>query len=157
MRLRHFSTLEQGNAYLPDFINDFNARFAVSPRSSNDAHRPLTSLENLSHILTWQEPRILSKNLTLQFKKVVYQIQTERPSYALRNAQVTVCEDAQAAILILYQSRELPFTVFHKQEHLAPIVDSKNIDLVLPQPHKPAPDHPWRQSLFSHHDPSSSS
>jgi transposase len=151
MRLRHLATLEQGNAYLPDFINNFNARFAVSPRSSNDAHRPLTQHENLNQILSWQEPRILSKNLTLQFKKVVYQIQTDRPSYALRNAQVTVCEDAQASVTILYQSKPLPFAIFHKQERLAEIVDSKNVDLLLrnqSKAHKPAPDHPWRTSFL---------
>jgi len=151
MRLRHLATLEQGIAYLPDFINNFNARFAVSPRSSNDAHRPLTQHENLNQILSWQEPRILSKNLTLQFKKVVYQIQTDRPSYALRNAQVTVCEDAQASVTILYQSKPLPFTIFHKQERLAEIVDSKNVDLLLrnqSKAHKPAPDHPWRTSFL---------
>jgi transposase len=146
MRLRHISTLAQGNAYVPEFIDDFNGRFAVPSRSPNDAHRPLTALENLNHILTWQEPRLLSKNLTLQFKKVVYQIQTKPSSYALRQAQVTVCEDAQATISILYKSRELPFTIFHKQERLARIVDSKNVDLAMPAKlHKPAPDHPWRK------------
>jgi len=153
MRLRRISNPEQGNAYLPEFLEDFNARFAVPPRSSNNAHRPLTSLENLNHILAWQEHRILSHNLTLQFKKVVYQIQTKPSSHALRNAQVTVCEDAQAAVLILHNSKELPFTIFHKQERLAPIVDSKNVDLVLPapKPFKPAPDHPWRKQYRLFH------
>ena len=66
--------------------------------------------------------------------------------YTLRQAQVTVCEDAQATISILYKSRELPFTIFHKQERLAQIVDSKNVDLAMPTKlHKPAPDHPWRK------------
>lgn len=161
MRLRRISSPEQGNAYLPDFIDDFNSRFAVPPRSSHNAHRPLSTLENLSHILTWQEARILSKNLTLQFKKVVYQIQTKPSSYALRQAQVTVCEDAQASVLILYKSRELPFTIFHKQERLAEIVDSKNLNPVLPMPtklHKPAPDHPWRnRASFSLPKPTSNS
>jgi transposase len=152
MRLRHFSTLEQGNAFLPDFIADFNRRFAVPPRSSSDAHRPLTPLDHLHHVLAWKESRILSKNLTLQFKKVVYQIHAQSGSYALRNAQVTVCEDAQATVSILYHSRELPFTIFHKQERTAPVVDSKTVDLILPKPHtphKPAPNHPWRLSLLS--------
>ena len=129
MRLRHISNPEPGNAYLPEFMDDFNSRFAVPPRSSNNVHRPLTSREKLSHILAWQEPRLLSKNLALQFRKVVYQIQTKSSSYALRHAQVTVCEDAQAAVSILYQSRELPFTIFHKQERLAQIVNSKNVEL----------------------------
>ena len=151
MRLRKISSIPQGNAYLQEFIDDFNARFAVPPRSSNDAHRPLTKQENLSVILAWQEPRLLSKNLTLQFKKVVYQIQTERSSYMLRNARVIVCEDAHAVVSILYKSKELPFTIFHKQERLAEIVDSKNVDLALlnqSKAHKPAPNHPWRKYVL---------
>jgi transposase len=147
MRLQRFSTLEQANAYLPDFIQAFNTRFAVAPRSSNDAHRPLSQAENLNLILTWQEPRLLSKNLTLQFKKVVYQIQSDRPSYALRNAHVTVCEDAASHVTILYKSTPLPYSIFLKQKHLPPIVDSKTVDLILQnqsKAHKPAPDHPWR-------------
>jgi transposase len=147
MRLRGISNMEQGNAYLPEFIEDFNRRFCVPARSKHDAHRPLTHLENLAHILTWQETRVVSKNLTVQFKKVVYQIQTDRPSYALRNAQITVCEDAAGQVTILYKSKHLEFTVFHKQEHQAEIVDSKDVDHILEKQrtYKPVPpDHPWR-------------
>jgi transposase len=149
MRLRGISSLEQGNAYLPEFIEDFNQRFCVLPRSTHDVHRPLTPLENLPHILTWQEPRAVSKNLTIQFKKVVYQIKTDRPSYALRNARVTVCEDAAGQVAILYKSKPLEFTVFQKQQHQAEIVDTKDIDRVLDNQrfaHTPAPNHPWRHS-----------
>jgi len=41
MRLRNISTKQHGNAYLPEFMADFNLRFAVQPRSSLDAHRPV--------------------------------------------------------------------------------------------------------------------
>jgi len=149
MRLRGISSLEQGNAYLPEFIEDFNQRFCVPPRSTHNAHRPITALETLAHILVWQEPRTVSKNLTVQFKKVVYQIQTDRPSYALRNAQVTVCENAAGQVVILYKSKPLEFTIFHKQQHQAEIVDSKDVDRVLDNQrfaHIPAPNHPWRHS-----------
>lgn len=150
MHLRGISSMAEGNAYLPEFMADFNQRFAVPTRSQNDAHRPLNKQDQLGHILTWQEPRLLSKNLTLQFKKVVYQIQTKRPTYALRNAQVTVCEDAQGTVTILYHGKELTFTIFHQQEHQSEIVETKDIDLALQnqrKAHKPAPDHPWRQPL----------
>ena len=154
LRLLGISSMEQGNVYLPEFIADFNQRFAVPPRSNHDAHRPLAAPENLSHILAWQELRILSKNLTLQFKKVVYQIQTNRPSYALRNAQVTVCEDPTGQVAILYKGKSLEFSIFHKQEHQADIVDTKDVDRALlnqRKAHKPAPDHPWRYPLFPDH------
>ena len=57
MRLRGIPSREAGNAYLPEFIQDFNQRFAEDPRSSVDAHRPLTPKDDLARILTWQETR----------------------------------------------------------------------------------------------------
>jgi hypothetical protein len=63
--LRGISNMTEGNAYLPEFIADFNQRFAVEPRSSVDAHRTLTAKDDLATILTWQEARTISKNLTI--------------------------------------------------------------------------------------------
>jgi len=147
MRLRGINNMLQGNAYLPEFMVDFNRRFAAPPRSSLDAHRPLLAHQNLDQILTWQETRLISKNLTLQFKNVVYQIQTDRPTYALHNAQVTVCQDALGQVAILYKGHELPYTIFQKQKRQAEVVTTKQVDLVLlnqSKAHKPAPNHPWR-------------
>src|SRR5664280_1868487 len=148
MRLRGISSLAAGNAYLPEFMADFNQRFGVPPISQHNAHRPLAAQDDLPLILTWQESRILSKNLTVQFEKVIYQIQTKRSSYALRQAQVTVCKDACGNITLLYKHQALLYTVFHKQTHQAEIVDAKDVNRVLQNQrpaHKPAPDHPWRK------------
>jgi hypothetical protein len=150
MRLRSISSMADGNAYLPEFMADFNPRFAVEPRSAVDAHRPLTAKDDLARILTWQETRILSKNLTLQFERVSYQIQTERSTYALRHAVVTVCVDRNEALSILYKGKSLPFTVFHKQAKQSQVVASKDVNRTIQsKPHKPAPDHPWRKGFSS--------
>jgi hypothetical protein len=145
MRLRGISEMEAGNAYLPEFREDYNRRFAVVPRSTHDAHRSLLQQEDLDQILTHQETRTLSKNLTIQYNKVIYQIQSKRPGYALRNAKVTVCERAKGEITILYQGRPLDYTVFHKPERQAEVVDSKSLDRHIPKPKPPAANHPWRQ------------
>jgi len=145
MRLLKISSWQDGNAYLPTFIQHFNQRFALPPRSSVDAHRPLTSQDDLDTILTWQEQRIVSKNLTVQFDKVVYQIQTKRPSYALRKASITVCVDALHNVTLLYKRKPLTYNVFHQQTKQSDIVLSKDLDQRLPRsPVIPAPDHPWR-------------
>lgn len=147
MRLRGINDMQQGNAYLPEFMADFNHRFAVPARSSLDAHRPLLDHQNLDLILTWQETRLLTKNLTLQFKKIVYQIQTNRPAYALRKVEVTVCQDPHGKVTILYKGDELAYTIFQKQKHQSEVVTSKQVA----HPHKPfhpAPDHPWRQDFY---------
>lgn len=155
LRLRNISSQQAGNAYLPEFIADFNQRFGVQPLSQHDAHRPLARQDDLARILTWQEARTLSKNLTLQFEKVIYQVQTLRPTYALRNAQVTVCKDAAGAISLLYKQKPLQYTIFHKQPRQAEIVAAKDLDAaVLQKQHDariPAPDHPWRKFDLSNH------
>jgi transposase len=148
MRLRRINDMQQGNAYLPEFIVDFNARFAVQPRNSLDAHRPMLAHHNLDQILAWQETRLITKNLTLQFKNVVYQIQTDRPAYALYRAQVTVCQDDQGEVDILYKGNQLSYTIFRKQELQAEVVTAKQVEHQR-KPYKPGPDHPW------HHFPAS--
>ena len=150
MRLGGIHSQEAGNAYLPEFMQDFNARFGEDPRSSVDMHRSLTAKEDLARILTWQETRSVSKNLTIQFEKVVYQIQTNRPSYALRNAQVTVCLNPQEQVTLLYNGKALPYTIYKQQAKQAEVVPAKQLDLALKEkrlPTKPAPDHPWRKGF----------
>jgi len=141
--------MEAANAFLPRFMVDYNRRFAVQPRSSDDAHRPVIfSQDELDIIFTHQESRVLSKNLTFQYNKVIYQIQPPGPTYVLRNAQVTVCENAQGEITVLRYDRPLRYSVFHRQERQAQVVTSKEISShleKLKEPHKPAANHPWRR------------
>ncbi len=145
LRLLGISDIDSANAYLPVFRLDFNRRFAVAPRSNHDAHRPLLKTENLDIILTRQKTATLSKNLTVQANKVIYQIQSNRPDYALRKAQVTVCENAKGEVTILYRNKPLSYTIFHKPTRQAQVADTKTLDRQIKPPPVPAPNHPWRR------------
>jgi transposase len=145
LRLRGLSDMDSANAFLGEFREDFNQRFAVQPRSTHDAHRPLLKSENLDIILSHQKTGTLSKNLTVQSDKVIYQIQSERPDYTLRHAQVMLCENAKGEVTIFYKDTPLAYTIYHKPSRQGEVVDSKTLDhqLKLPKP-PPAPNHPWR-------------
>lgn len=145
LRLRGISDIETANAFLPEFREDYNHRFAVAPRSNHNAHRPLLKTDQLDLILTHQETRTLSKNLTIQFKHVIYQIQSKHPAYALRNAKVTVCENAKGEVTILYNNKPLSFTVYYQSPRQADVVDIKSLDRHIKSPASPAANHPWRQ------------
>ena len=151
LRLLNISTPDEANAYLPVFIEEYNHRFGVEPRSSLDAHCPLSSTDDLDWILSRRETRSLSKNLTLQYHKVIYQIRVDRPTYAMRNAAVTISENAKGNVSILYKGKLLPFEIFHQQVHQAEVVPAKSIEFELRnqrKAHKPAPDHPWRKRFL---------
>jgi transposase len=154
MRLRGISSMAAGNAYAPEFIADLNARFAVVPQSQEDAHRPLLPQDDLARILTVQELRVLSKNLTVQYHNAVYQIQTPRPTYALRQAQVVVRENRLGEITIEYKGKPLAYTIYREPIRQAEVTPSKLIESALTsptpsrkkrQPYIPPVDHPWRR------------
>ncbi|TLN00339.1 ISNCY family transposase [bacterium] len=148
LQLRDIGSLQEGNTFLPEFMADYNRRFAVSPRSSFDAHRPLSPTDDLERILTRQITRILSSSLSFQYNKRIYQIQTRRPGYAMRKAVVTVCEKANGEVLVLYKGHPLPYQVVQRQPHQAEVVTSKSVNQAVRQPTRPAPDHPWRKPFL---------
>jgi transposase len=153
LRLRGICSLEQANAYLPEFIAAYNARFAVAPRSTESAHRSLGKGEDLDRILTLCERRTLSKNLTLSYNNVIYQIKTQRSAYTLRQAHVEVREKHTGEITIEYKQRPLAYTIYSKQEQQ----QGKVIEAKLLQPaaartaarpkqeRDPVPSNPWRR------------
>jgi hypothetical protein len=149
LRLQWIADIDSANAFLPGFREDFNRRFGVLPRSTHDAHRPLLKTENLDLILIHQKTGTLSKNLTIQYNNVIYQIQTKSPDYTMRNASVTVCENAKEEVTILYKDKSLSYTIYHKPTRQAEVVDSKTLDRQIKSPKPPAPDHPWRR--YGHH------
>ncbi|HXQ72701.1 MAG TPA: hypothetical protein VN844_19545 [Pyrinomonadaceae bacterium] len=93
LRLRELSSLDTANAYLSEFIASYNQHFAVAPRLAESAHRPLGKSDDLDRVLTLCERRTLSKNLTLSYNNVIYQIKTRRSAYTMRKAQVEVREN----------------------------------------------------------------
>lgn len=146
LRLRNISNLADGNAFLPEFIADFNSRFPVPPRSTFNFHRPLSPTSDLERIFSWQESRLLSNNLTLQYKNVVFQIQTKRPALSMRKTSVKVCENSQGVISLFHNDLPLSFTIFNRQERQAQVVPAKSISFELRNQNNarvPASDHPW--------------
>jgi transposase len=150
LRLKGISSPEEANRWLPEFMQDYNRRFAVKPRSNHDFHSPLSSADQLEFVLCRRSIRSLSKNLTFQYSKTVYQVQVDRPSYAMRKAQVTVLENASGQVTVLYKNHPVPFEVYYQQEKQAEVVPAKSIDFELrnaANAHSPAPDHPWRKGF----------
>lgn len=152
LRLHQISDINTANAFLPDFIQDYNRRFAVDPQNPQDAHRPLTNdAESLTLILSLKESRKVSKNLQLQYHNKVYQIQSKTLSYTLRGATVTVC-DNQGDIKLLHKGKMLPYKVFDLGNQPTLIQDSKQVQHPQNTPNSPQKrtykspaDHPWKK------------
>ena len=153
MRLRGIRDMAAGNAYLPEFMADFNRRFAMAPRNPVEAHREvLHDAAEQDLILCEHHVRKLTKNLTIRFECCEYQVTGRGKGYHLRGAAVTECKAFDGSVTVLREGRKLPVRLL--SEDAVAVEDERTVrgrvDRVkaeqLSQPtYKPAPDHPWRR------------
>lgn len=114
------SSINEGNKFLSKFTRKFSKKFSVSPKSGVNMHRRLEKNIDLTKVLCIKESRVLSRNLSFQHNNTVFQIQTKRSAYALRNTLVTVCERYDETITII---KKLPSTKETSSKQLNYLVD----------------------------------
>jgi hypothetical protein len=132
--LRGVSTPEAANAYLLEFLADYNERFAREPRSSYDAHRPLRDDEDLDQIFSWQEERKLSRNLTLHYRCVIYLVEPGPETLSLAGERCRVHEYEDGRIAVYHAGQRLPCRALiapHPHVTQAAVVTNKRLGAVL--------------------------
>jgi len=153
MRLVGVGSMEEGNAFLQQYMEKHNDKFAIKPASEDDAHRTVVHNEQeLDLIFSIHYKRKLSKDLSLQYNNTVYQLKIKGIGYAMRGAMMTVCESFDGTVTLLYKGKEQPYTTYKRGEKPQPVADDKTINQIVDQTiikqaadHKPGPDHPWRK------------
>ncbi len=135
LRLADISTIQAANAFLPGYMERFNAQFAKPPLKRQDLHRPLQEHEDLEEIFSWQEERTVSNSLTIQYDKVMYLLEPDALTRTLRRKQVRVYDFPDGTLDIRYRGRPLPFSAFDtvRQIKQAEVVNNKRLGAVLRQ------------------------
>ena len=151
MRLRSINNIDAANAFLPEFIEDYNNRFAVEPCSTINAHRrDLPDAKTWDLIFSFQHQRTLSKNLEMSYNNIIYQVKTSETGYRLRHAKIKVHESLTGKVTLLYHRQPLNYVCHEKQKHAAQILASKELERKLSRLQqtvkKPVSNrnHPWR-------------
>ena len=154
LRLAGISTMETGNQFLEAYYTEYhNQKFAVAPRDPMDAHRTCPLSSEMDLCFTLQATRIVQKNITIQYKNKIYNLEAPGKGYRLRQAQVIVCESESGTITILHNARPLSYTVLDKKQHYAESVSGKVLEsrpmLKERSASKPPANHPWRRCDYS--------
>jgi hypothetical protein len=135
LRLMAINTIEEANAMLPAFLEDYNTRFGKEPRNPKDLHRPLSPDDKLDDVFAWREERTVSDSLTLQYDKVIFILEPTRITSTLRRKRVTVADYPDGTLKILHKGVELPYRRFDTLRHVSQgaVVDNKRLGAVLSQ------------------------
>ncbi len=134
LRLRGLSDMDSANAYLPEFIRRYNAKFKKVAHNGKDLHRPLTeSSSELDDIFAWREERTVSNSLTLQYDRVLYLLTPNELTRTLKRKRVNVFDYANGTIAIQYQGQALPYSLYDKvcQVDQGSIVSNKRLGAML--------------------------
>ncbi len=150
MRIAKICDIEAANAFLPPFLSKFNHQFAKVPKDPHNAHRPLLSTQNLDRIFCLKYKRQLSKNLTLQYDNVIYQVLADRLEYTLRKAEVTVLETKAGVVSIDCRGKPLIVVPYHEMQTRTEEVSGKELMAKLTEKaakkgkYKPGRKHCWK-------------
>lgn len=144
MRLSGIASWEAGNAFLPDFLAEYNARFGQPPGEPEDAHAPACTPERLRSILCLKEARKLSRQLTCQYhQQWLHILPPKGGERRLVGATVELRAHLDGALEIFHADRPLPYERLATRPQ-APVTDAKVVQ-ARTTPAKPSSQHPWRQ------------
>jgi hypothetical protein len=134
LRLRGLDDPAAAEPFLPEFMADYNARFARPPRVAYDAHRPLRPDDDLAAIFTLQETRRITRQLTVHYKRDLYVLEDSVATRRLRGTTALVSEAADGTVTIRANGHVVPARLFpkdHAQLDPGVVVEHKHLDGVF--------------------------
>jgi hypothetical protein len=105
LRLRGISTLEGGNAFLPEFLADFTRRFARPPAEATPVWRPPP--HDLADRLSCRYPRTVARDNTVRLGPRWVQIPPGPGGRSYAGCHVEVRERLDGRLHVLYHNRLL--------------------------------------------------
>jgi hypothetical protein len=133
LRLAGISTIEAANAWVAEFIADYNTRFGRDPENAKDLHRKLTTADELSEVLAWREERTVTKNLTLHYDRMMLMLDPTPLARGLVRKTVDVVNYPDGRFAVQFEGVSLPFRKFDKIQTVEPgeIVENKRLGAAL--------------------------
>jgi transposase len=172
LRLRGITTLEAANAFLPEFLADYNRRFTRAPADATAAWRPAP--RDLAAVLSCRYRRVVAHDNTVRLGPRWVQLPRRR-AYTGRRLELRECVDGR--LLVFADGRCLatqpaPAAEFILRPRRGPSADRRQRLRASPSlaaegghyppplrkpplssrtpapetPRKPSPTHPWRHA-----------
>src|SRR5437764_7729038 len=134
LRLRGLNDPVAAAPFLPEFMADYNRRFAKPAAIAYDAHRPLRPEDDLTGIFTLQVTRRISRQLTVHYKRDLYVLEDTVRTRRRRGATVVVSEAEGGTVTMRINGRVLAARLYpkdHAQLDPGVVVEHKHLDGVF--------------------------
>ena len=134
LRLAGISDMAAANAFLPAFMERYNAKFAKVPRRSDNLHRPLnTEPGRLADVLCWRDERYVGNQLAFSYDRQRIILAENEITRGLPGQYVDSFEFLDGRLEFRWKGVSLPYSVFDKDQRVthAAITENKHLSAVL--------------------------
>jgi transposase len=134
LRLAGISDMQSANAFLPMFMERYNAKFAKAPRRPDDLHRALNvEPDRLADILCFRDERYVGQQLAFSYQRLRIILQENEITRGLPGKYVDTYEFADGRLEFRWKGLSLPYSVFDKDQRVthAAITENKHLSAVL--------------------------
>jgi len=152
MRLARISSMEEGNAFLPIYMEKHNKKFAKRPKSPIDAHKGLELDFNLERILCLHHERKITKDLMVFFQGKTYQITGSEYKHRLGHQKILILEKEGGELEFIYKDKSLnfkPYLDLPKANNPREKKNNPETNVIpnwkLPRGGHPGQYHPWKR------------
>lgn len=145
LRLLGISDLAAANRYLEEtFLPELNERFTVAAKQPADLHRRVPRSVNLDRVLSFQEQRVVQNDWTVTWRSRWFQLTAENQKLALVRQKITICEQLDGTLLLLFRGRPLAWKELPERPR-RPARQAVHRPIGMGRVGlKPAATHPWR-------------
>ena len=131
LRLKGICTIEAANAFAEEYMADYNRRFAKEPLHDFNAYRPLALDDDLDAEFTWREPRRVSKNLTVQYDKMLYLIEDNEYSRRAIGKYIDVWHYPDGHKELRLNGVLLPYSTYDRLSEVEPVAIVDNARIIV--------------------------
>jgi transposase len=147
LRLEGICGMDDGNAFLPRFMEGYNRQFAITPARPDDLHRSLSlAPDRLRDVLCKREQRYVGTQLTFSYERQRIMLDENEVTRGLVGRYVETYAYADGQLDVRWKGHSLPYRVFDKDQRVthAAITENKRLSDVLAyikerQDERPAP------------------
>ncbi len=134
LRIAGVSNMDDGNAFLAEFVERYNAKFAKAPARPDNLHRALNvEPDRLAEIFCLRDKRYVTKDLTIKYDRKRIKLEVNDLSRGLVGKYVDVYELADGRIQVRAKGVALPHSILNPERRIthAAITENKRLGAVL--------------------------
>ena len=146
MRLTGIDDVESGNLFLESYLRKHNRKFSVPPAARESAFTPLDKGLDLNKARGRHETRKLSKDLSFQHERTLYQAINVKLPRRAAGSEVRIMKTVDGELEFTLGGKPLEVVPYCEYSSPQPTMDAKDISTATfgGKGHKPKRQHPWR-------------